>query len=199
MTAVIIILAALLTIGLLPLGVSLSYDADGLKLSAVLGLFKKGMLPAEKKPEKPKKPKKHSSFSLPEFLTEDRWALIKLILELLARFRRRIYLEHFTLHYISAGDDPYEGVMRYNRVNAVLGSIAPLFEQVIRVKRRDISLDIDFQSEKSIFELSFSLNIRIMRIIGLLILTLLSVLKLRHRRRIENKTERKSSDGEQVK
>lgn len=187
-----IILIVLIFVSRLPVGVSLGYDNGALSIEAVFAFIKRKIYPPQRK--KKKKEKKAGSFALPDFLTEDKWELLKLVLEALGRFRRRLCMDHFRLRYISAGDDPYRSVMRYNSVNALMSGLAPAFENAFYVKKREIVLDVDFSGE-SVFELGFSLSIRIHQILSLGVLTLISLLKLRSRSR----NERKSSDGEQVK
>ena len=72
---------------------------------------KKPKKPEEEKPEEEKKPKKKLNFTKEELLE-----LVKRVLKGLGKFGK-LTVRHFMLHYVAAGEDPYDTAMTYNYVS----------------------------------------------------------------------------------
>ena len=200
MIAAAIIIAILILIGLIPLGVAVSFTEGGLGVSVIVSVHKLRVFPPDKPREKkPKEPKEKKPRKKSGFISDNLPELLKLILNTLAGFRHRLRFDKLMLHYIAAGADPYEGVMSYNRVNAFVNGFAPTFERAFRVNSRDIYIGLDYEREKALFETSFELTIRVFRVFSLVIVAGWAILKIWIAHKIRTTKERKSSDGQQVK
>lgn len=185
MTALIIIaiIAALLAVlCMVSVGVSLSFYEGKLHLALKAWAKQIPVLPKEHdKSEKPRKTddsasnkkKKRLPFSFDDYVQ-----IVRIVLKALNRLRRRLYFDRIRLKYIAAGADPYETVLRYSAVCAALDSLAPAFENAVRVKEREIDISTDFDAEKTVFGFDFSLSIRIGSLLGLALLAALSLIKV---------------------
>lgn len=181
---IVLIIAAIM---LIPVGADIGYTGGEFSLSAVVCGIKLKLLPKEpedeKKPRKEKKPKKQKkpkepkegappeegkkkkldlSFNLDEILT-----LVKKVLKKFGRFGRKFKVDRFMLHYLAAGDDPYNTAVTFGYVNAALSSLAPLCRERFTVKDCDVKTDIDFAKDSMEIEFGLAFNIRIGAFFGL--------------------------------
>lgn len=154
----------LVAIALLPIGISLKYDKDGLALRFLMGWIpisltggkKKGKKPKEKPKKKeksakkqkptPKKPEKtEQGGSISDFLP-----LIKVGLDLLNQFRRKIRIRRLEMKLIMAADDPCDLAVNYGRGWAALGNLMPRLERVFVIKKRDLEIECDFEATETV-------------------------------------------------
>lgn len=165
-----ITLGILFLLAILPLGVSVHYNADGPVIKIILGPLKLQLVPAKKKPpkekkEKPKKEKKPkkkpeskpkqvgADAPPPEPKPEkkeqggsllDFLPLVKTLFDFLGDFRRKLRVDNLQLKLIMAGGDPYNLAMNYGRAWAAVGNLLPKLEQWFVIKKRDIEVECDF-------------------------------------------------------
>lgn len=160
--------AVLLAIAMLPLGVRIRYNHGGFALKVIAGPLKITFFPRKKKPKtRPQKPKaeqkteqktetavtnakppqppktqpesKEKGGSLTRFLP-----LVKLGLQFLGDFRRKLRLDNLYLRLILAGDDPCDLAVNYGRAWAAVGNMMPQLERLFVIKKRDIQVECDF-------------------------------------------------------
>ena len=163
MTALAIIIAILVLIALLRLGVSAEYGADGFAVSATAGPFSVPLFPRKEKPgkagkkalkkakakkkKKKEKPKKERPGGLDAFL-----AMVPPIKKALSRVKRRLLIKKLTIHYTAAGDDPAMAALYSGAANAAFGALAPILDNNLRIKSRDMRARADFISgEQAIY------------------------------------------------
>ena len=165
-----ITLGILFLLAILPLGVSIHYNADGAIVKIILGPIKLTVVPAkkkppkekkEKKPKKQKKPKKHAekpkqvgadappAEPKPEKKEQggsilDFLPLVKTLFDFLGDFRRKLRIDHLQLKLIMAGGDPYNLAMNYGKAWAAVGNLMPKLEQWFVIRERDIEVECDF-------------------------------------------------------
>ena len=165
-----ITLGILFLLAILPLGVSIHYNADGAIVKIILGPIKLTVVPAkkkppkekkEKKPKKQKKPKKHAekpkqvgadappAEPKPEKKEQggsilDFLPLVKTLFDFLGDFRRKLRIDHLQLKLIMAGGDPYNLAMNYGKAWAAVGNLLPKLEQWFVIRERDIEVECDF-------------------------------------------------------
>lgn len=136
MIALAITLGVLLLISIMPVGVRAVFDGT---LSVYLTFFhaplriypgKKKSAKKQKK-NKPHPEQKQKTGGSPAQLSE----YLRLATRLLGKLRRKLLVRELTLHAIFGGKDP---ALNYGRAWAAIGSIMPIFEQLFRIKKRDV-------------------------------------------------------------
>lgn len=153
-----IALGVLVFLFCIPLGVSLRYDAGGMKIKILAGWIpislpkkkeKKKKEKPPKKPEKeqkkgkgtPKKEEEKKGGSLKDFLP-----FVSIALDLLNDFRRKIRVRRLEMKLIMAGDDPCDLAVNYGRAWAALGNLMPLLERIFVIKKRNLEVECDFEA-----------------------------------------------------
>lgn len=174
-------IAALLAV--LPLGVRVRYDCDGAVVKVLAGPVRILIYPRPKK-EKPKKEgkklaekkpkqktgksaaeaseKKKSGGSLTDFLP-----LVKLALELLNDFRRKLRVDYLELKLVLAGDDPCDLAVNYGRAWAALGNLLPRLERVLVIRKRDLNVECDFTADSTLVTAGLDITITLGRLMAL--------------------------------
>ncbi len=184
----------LFLIAITPIGIKFRFNAEGTFLAVIFGFLRINILPAKKKkpkkenkskkteptaekpaikqePEpvtdpppapKPPKEKKETGGSLLDFLP-----LVKVALNFLGDFRRKLRINHLELKVIMAGDDPCDLATNYGRAWAALGNFLPQLERVFVIKKRDIEIECDFFADKTLVIAGLDLTITIGRIVSL--------------------------------
>ena len=167
-----IALGIVLLLAVLPIGVRIRYNSEGILVKVIAGPVKITVfpLPGKKKKEKKKepdkkekaaaaeeenlpkppqppkakkekKPKGEKGGSLLDFLP-----LVKVAVEFLGDFRRKLRLDNLYLRLIMAGNDPCDLAVNYGRAWAAVGNLLPQLEKWFVIKKRDIEVECDFAS-----------------------------------------------------
>lgn len=163
-----IALGILLGLAFLPIGVSVLYNEDGFFLRCLLGWIpislvgkpkkeKKPKKQKEKKVKKEKKPKKKKPVtdekkkqeqkkggSITDFLP-----LVKIGLNFLNAFRRKLRIRRLELKLIMAGEDPCDLAINYGRAWAALGNLMPQLERCFVIQKRDLEVECDFETTET--------------------------------------------------
>lgn len=185
-----ITLGVLVLLAVLPLGVSVKYNADGPLVRVILGPVKFTVFPLPKKEKKEKKkkdskkekkapeepapqnpkppaqpkkeePKKEKGGSWTDFLP-----LVKEALRFLGDFRRKLRLNVLELKLIMAAEDPCDLAVNYGRAWAAVGNLMPRLEKLFVIKKRDIEVECDFEAAQTRVIARLDLTITLGRIIG---------------------------------
>lgn len=188
MKILLVIVLICFLIGRITVGVDLRYVGGELTISAKLCGFLKKIYPREKKPaeekpkeekkpepkeEKPKKEKKKKPKKKKEGLGlmisgDELIELLQKILKGLGKFSKGINVDHFLLHLVVAGKDPYNTAMIFAYLNALLSSLAPLCAQRFRCKDPDVWTDIDFNSGKWLTDIEIAVVLRVGAVFAML-------------------------------
>ena len=211
MIALGIIILIIVLLLLLPVGADAAYGEGGFSLKLKVGPFRIGIIPAkpkdgekkEKKPGKEKKTKKsasaeksgHKAGEKPKqkLTFDDIMGIVRLGLQALGRFRRSISVDLLKLHITVGGDDPYDSVISYGRINTALGAALPLLHRCFKIRREDYDSRLDFESEKLKFDLRAVLSVRIGEILLIVICAGVGFLKWMLRRKRRAKAEAKAA------
>ena len=172
-----ITLAILVLIAVLPVGISVCYDADGfrafVKASVVrFQVFplpekekkpkkktKKAAKPTQKQPAKKQTEEKKQGGSLTDFLP-----IVRLALDLLDDFRRKLRVDVIEADLVLAGGDPCDLAINYGKVCAALGNLWPRLEEFLTIKKRDVKVQCDFEGDKTLVTARVDLTITVGRI-----------------------------------
>ena len=187
-----ITLGILFLLAILPLGVSIHYNADGSVVKLILGPIKLTVVPVKKKPkkekkEKPQKEKKPKKTpepkpkqvgadappAEPKPETKEQGGsildflpLVKTLFDFLGDFRRKLRLDNLQLKLIMAGGDPYNLAMNYGKAWAAVGNLLPKLEQWFVIRKRDIEVECDFVATKTTVIAHLDLTITLGRLLA---------------------------------
>jgi hypothetical protein len=169
-----IALAAIVLIGLIPVGVSAKYDEDGAAAQVIIGPLRlrvypgKGKKQPQKKEEKPEEElaqktgapaKKKKGGSLSDFMP-----LVRIVLDFLADFRRKLRVDILQLHLVLAGGDPADLGENYGKACAALGNLWPRLEEIFIIRRRDIKVQCDFESSETRITARMDISVTLARL-----------------------------------
>ena len=221
-----IALGILFLLAILPLGASVSYDEDGAVVKLIAGPVRITLFPRPKKKkkdkkkdeapkaktEKPKKkvkpagkketsapaapaeeaPRKKKGGSVTDFLP-----LVKVLLDFLGDFRRKLRVNVLELKVILAGDDPCDLAVNYGRAWAAVGNLLPRLERVFVIQKRDIQVECDFTEDKTTILARLDLTITLGRLLAAVLVfafhALVEFLKIMNKRKGGAVNEQKSS------
>lgn len=177
-----IALGVVCLLAVLPLGVRIRYDCDGLAVKVLAGSVgipvyprpkkekpkKEGKTPTEKKPKQQtgksanSSEKKKAGGSLTDFLP-----LVKLALELLNDFRRKLRVNNLELKLVLAADDPCDLAVNYGRAWAALGNLLPRLERVLVIRKRELNVECDFTADSTLVTAGADITITFGKLITL--------------------------------
>lgn len=194
-----VILAALVLIGCIPVGVDARYNADGVFLAAKLGPFRLQLLPQKprKKPKKrrqqQKQPEKAPASSEPQEKksnpllsggVDGMLQLLDLAFDTLGDLRRKLRVNELTLHVLIGGaEDPAKAAMGYGRAWAAIGAITPSLERLFVIKKRDIRPALDYTISNTQVDAHLVTTITIGRSLALAVHAGIRFLKLLNERK----------------
>lgn len=173
-----IALGILVLLAIMPVGVSLIYQEDGLSLSLLLGAVKIKLYP-KTKIKKPKKKKEKKQTKPPATGTKkpepekkggklsDFLPLVDAALGFLGSLRRKIRVKRLELNWILASDDPCDLAVNYGRAWAAVGNIMPLLERMFVIKKRDVQVQCDFTADVTRVAARLDVTITVGRMVGL--------------------------------
>lgn len=209
MLALSIIAAVIILILITPVGVDAAFGGDGpFSLKIVIGPLRLPLLPPkpkkEKKPKKPKakkakkKPADGEKKPKPKLALGDIFALAKIALAALGRFRRKLSLDMLTLHLIVGVPDPYDAVMQYNYLNTGLGVLWPLLNRAFNIRRRDVRTALDIGAEGLAAEGRVKATLRIGQVLHIANCALYALIKWYLPRRRAEKAAEKAAAAEKT-
>ena len=192
-----VILAALVLIGCIPVGVDARYN--GVFLAAKLGPFRLQLLPQKpkKKPKKrkqqQKQPEKAPASSEPQEKksnpllsggVDGMLQLLDLAFDTLGDLRRKLRVNELTLHVLIGGaEDPAKAAMGYGRAWAAIGAITPSLERLFVIKKRDIRPALDYTISNTQVDAHLVTTITIGRSLALAVHAGIRFLKLLNERK----------------
>jgi len=173
----IIAIGVLVLLAVLPLGVSAEYDSSGARVRIIAGPVKLQVFPVRKKKQKKPKAKKEKETasnkkrtapagekkkrggSLTDFLP-----LVRIILDFMGDFRRKLRVDILELDLVLAGGDPCDLAVNYGRACAALGNLWPRLEELFVIKKRDVKIQCDFEADKTLVSARLDLTITLARV-----------------------------------
>jgi hypothetical protein len=171
-----------------PVGIRLRYNSEGIFLQAVMGLVHITVLPKKKKskdnkrakdkkqpPDKEKKPaKKTGKSSAPSAKEQggsvtDFLPLVKVGLDFLGEFRRKLRLDNLELKLILGGGDPDDLAVNYGKAWAAVGNLMPQLERIFVIRKRNIEVECDFMAEQTLVIARVQVTITVGRLLATLV------------------------------
>ena len=146
--------------------------SGGKKSSAKPGTGTKKPAPPKQEPVKtPEKPPQEPAVqqkkpgtkggSLTDFLP-----LVKIALDFLGDFKRKLRVDRLELKLVLAGDDPCGLATNYGRAWAGLGNLLPRLERFLVIKKRDIDIACDFTAAATTVYARLELTITLGRLLA---------------------------------
>ena len=207
-----ITLGILLLLAVLPLGVRVRYNSEGILVKVIAGPVKITVYPLpgkKKKDKKKKKPQKTAAAAQEEDLPKppqppkekkkkaektekggsllDFLPLVQAALDFLGDFRRKLRLNNLYLRLIMAADDPCDLAVNYGRAWASVGNLLPQLEKWFVIKKRDIEVECDFEASKTLviahLDLTVTLGRLLAAVIKFAVRALIEYLKIRKKRK----------------
>lgn len=171
-----IALAVIVGLAILPLGVRGMYDSNGPRLWLLLGPARIAIFPTPKR-EKTKSPPQKKQLQAKSKTDEkkqggsfsDFLPIVKVVLDFLGDFHRRLRVKRLELLIVMAGDDPCDLAENYGKACAALASLEPQLERIFVIKKKQLRLDCDFTESKSQVWGLVDLTIPLGRLLSLLI------------------------------
>ena len=180
-----IALAILALIAVLPVGISATYDAEGFRAYVKAGVARILVFPMPPKEKKPKKKTKKATKtdkkqpgkkktgkknpeekkkggSLTDFLP-----IVRIVLDLLDDFRRKLRVDVLEADLVLAGGDPCDLAINYGKACAALGNLWPRLEEFLTIKKRDVKVQCDFEGDKTLITARLDLTITIGRALSM--------------------------------
>ncbi len=192
MTGWLIALGILILLAILPLGVSVIYNEDGPLVRVIAGFVRIKVFPLKKKEKKAKKekktkqknttkktekPKKKQEPSKKGGSVLDFLPLLKVAVDFLNGFRKKLRVNRLELKLILAGGDPCDLGLNYGKAWEVLGNITPYLDRVFVFKKRDLDVECDFEADKTLIFARLDLTITLGRLLGLVFVAAFRALK----------------------
>ena len=207
-----ITLGILLLLAVLPLGVRIRYNSEGILVKVIAGPVKITVypLPGKKKKDKQKKEtKKTAATAEKENLPKppqppkekkkkadktekggsllDFLPLVQAALDFLGDFRRKLRLDNLYLRLIMAANDPCDLAVNYGRAWAAVGNLLPQLEKWFVIKKRDIEVECDFETSKTLviahLDLTITLGRLLAAVVKFAVRALIEYLKIRKKRK----------------
>lgn len=185
------ILLLLWLLGRIRVGAAASYSETGFFLNAKIGPKEIQILPSnktgkEKKPKQPKKTAEKPAESTEKVKQKPRkkdtvsvvLRYLPLVSEAAGRLKRKIRIDDINLHIIWGAPDPADAAKGYGAGNAVMSILWPAVEHNFKVKKHDLSVDVDFELEKPEFIGDARISITIWQIISLAVILGVKALKI---------------------
>lgn len=176
----IIVLGVIAALAILPVGIGLLYDTDGARVWLTIGPVRYLLFPGKKKKSSPKEKKspqkartavtskkqtdKKNGGSLKEFVP-----LVYMVLDFLVDFRNKLRVSRLELKLILAGDDPCDLAVNYGKAWAALGNLMPHLERYFVIKKRDLEVECDFNSDKTLVFARLDISVTVGRLLGILL------------------------------
>lgn len=190
----IVVLIILMVLACFPIGVCAKYNAEGPMVALILGPVRFTVFPRSKEkkkktvksskqsepsgpkeeplPQPPKPPEKTSSGadtkqkggSLLDFLP-----LVRVALDFLGDFRRKLRVDDLEMKLILAGGDPCDLAVNYGRCWAAVGGLIPQLERLFVIRNRNIEIECDFCAEETKIIARLDLTITLGRVLCLVL------------------------------
>ena len=187
-----IALGILIMLAILPLGVSARYDGDGPVMKIIAGPIWLQVFPARNKIDSEKKEK-----TKPEGKTQkkekqekttpvikdhkesteekkggsilDFLPLVRVVLDLLGEFSRKLRVDRLELDLILAGEDPCDLAVNYGRAWTALGNLWPKLEEIFVIKKRRVEVQCDFEASQTCVIARLDITITVGRLLSMVV------------------------------
>lgn len=212
MIVLLVIVALIVLLLVIPFGVSARYVDGEASVAARVLCFNIRLFPRAEKPKKVKKAQKPKKEKKPKEKPEkapkkrpkpspdELLQLLKLGLEALARFKRKLTVNRFMLHLVVAAEDPFDATVIYGAVNAGLGLVESMRGKAFKARSVDIQTALDYNSTEPRADAELTVTISLGRILAVVFAAGWGFMKLKIRAAkqsaaVKAEEERKENNG----
>ena len=93
--------------------------------------------------------------------------LVKVAVDFLGDFRRKLRVNVLQMKLIMAADDPCDLAVNYGRAWAALGNLMPQLEKLFVIKKRDLEIECDFTASQTLVIARLDLTITLGRLLSM--------------------------------
>ena len=164
----------------LPLGVSARFDEVGAMAQLIVGPLRFAIYPRKKgdtTKQKTRKKRDQAGTKTRQNNQQNKGGkysdflpVLKIVLEFLEVFRRKLRVKRLELKLVLAGDDPCDLAVNYGKAWAILGNLMPQLERFLVIRKRDLSVECDFSSDQTLITARVDLTITVGRLLHIVIL-----------------------------
>lgn len=211
-----IVVAVLALVALIPIGCRVEYAQPGVKAWArICGvpilLFpreKKSPEDGRKKKEKKGKKAKKKKEKQPDGQSSKQGGTVKLVLSLLpiavealGALKKRIRIDNLEAHYVAGGEDAAQVALSYGKISGGAGAVLAILNQNFKVKRQEVTVDVNFLAEEATIYLDAALSIRVGQVVYLAVRYGVASLRvfLRHKKAQKASAAQKTERQEETK
>ena len=167
-------------LAVLPVGLRVIYDKDGLTAKLLVWFFPYKLNITEineKSFERRMKTKKmmeenpdyqppiiHPDGTLREF-----FPLLDLYLQLLFNKKYKLRVKLLELKLTMANDDPFDLAMNYGKAQMIIAGLLPQLERIFNIEKKEIDIACDFLAEETMLYARADLRMPLARLIGALV------------------------------
>ena len=185
------IVLVIILIPLLPVGMLVIYNKEGLQLFVHIW-FLKFPLDIFKSTKKDEGKTSESESGLKKFTSRAKKAitdkeggkisefmpLLDVSLKLLADLRRKIYVKNLSLNLILGGEDACELALNYGRAWAAVGNLMPQLDRLFVIRKRDVEVECDFTASKTLVIARLDITLTLGRLLALVVVIAIRALKI---------------------
>ena len=92
---------------------------------------------------------------------------MKIALDFLGDFRRKLRVNNLELKLILAGDDPCDLAVNYGRAWAAVGNLLPRLERLFVIQKQNVEVQCDFTASETLVIARLDLTITLGRLLSL--------------------------------
>lgn len=173
----VIALAVLTGLAILPLGFSAIYSAEGPRLRLIIGPVRLLVYPLRRKKAPQKKTASRGAKNAPAKKPQksekqggsvkDFSPLLRIVLDFLSSFRRKLRVNRLELKLLLGGNDPCDLALNYGRAWTALGNLMPQLERLFVIKKRNLEVECDFTSSETSVYARLDLTITFGRVLSI--------------------------------
>lgn len=154
------IVALLVLLALLPVGLRVIYDQDGLHakllvafLSFKLNLTEINEMQLQRRLKRKKRIEEDPNYQpriiKPNGTLREFFPLLDLYLQLLFNEKYKLRVKLLELKLTMAADDPFDLAMNYGKAQTILNGLMPQLERFLNIKKKKLDVGCDFLAEET--------------------------------------------------
>lgn len=105
-------------------------------------------------------------------------ALLPVVVQALGALKKRIRIDPLTVHYTAGCVDAADTALLYGRSSGAAGIVVALLEENFDVRRRDVTVDLDFLAGRSVIYVNAGISIKVGQVLYLAVRYGLACLKV---------------------